>query len=314
MLKKELCSIGKLYAISAAHAGSGAATSAVDLPIQRERHTEWPQIQASGVKGAFRDHFRKFSGREASELINLIFGSDEGNDNWGKDWGMLPGAVSISDARIFAFPVRSNVAPFVWVTCPAVLKRFNADLAYIDFGKYVAIENIKEDGALSIGAEELSGQVVLEDAVVTVALHHPDPCITEMFTEIERLLLISDEMFKYAVTCCTEIQAHIKIDEKKGTADDGALWYQEYLPADSVLYTVVHYSHRDGAEMGEQDKDSHEDIKVKMGEIKAQIANMKASNIKQYVEDSIKGFVQIGGDETLGKGIFQLTWIPGGAA
>ena len=301
MLKKELCSIGKLYAISAAYAGSGAATSAVDLPIQRERHTEWPQIQASGVKGAFRDHFRKFTRPQDKELINLIFGSDEGNDNWNKDWGSLPGAVSISDARILAFPVRSNKAPFVWVTCPAVLKRFNADLAYIGFGKQAAIENIKEDGALSIGAEELNGQVILEDAVVTVALHHPDPCIAELFSEIERLLLISDEMFKYAVTCCTEIQTHIKIDEKKGPADDGSLWYQEYLPADSVLYTLVHYSHRDISETDEKD-------------IKSQIETLKAANIKQLLEDHIKGFVQIGGDETLGKGIFQLTWIPGGTA
>jgi len=300
MLKKELCSIGKLYAISPVHAGSGAATSAVDLPIQRERHTQWPQIQASGVKGAFRDHFRKFNG-QASELINLIFGSDADNDSWNKDWGMLPGAVSISDARIFAFPVRSNKAPFVWVTCPSVLKRFNADLAYIGFEKNAAIENIREDGAMSIGAETLDGQVILEDAVVKVASHHQDPCIKAFFSELERLLLISDEMFKYAVTCCTEIQTHIKIDEKTGTAADGALRYQEYLPADSLLYTVVHYSHRDKKETDEQ-------------EIRARIADLKADTIKQYVENTIKGFVQIGGDASLGKGIFQLTWFSGGAA
>lgn len=300
MLKKELCSIGKLYAVSPVHAGSGAATSAVDLPIQRERHTEWPQIQASGVKGAFRDHFRKFGGND-KELISLVFGSDETNDSWKKEWDSLPGAVSISDARILAFPVRSNVAPFVWVTCPAVLKRFDVDLAYTGTGKKVAIENIKEDGALSIGAEMLQGQVVLEDAVVNVAIHHQDPCISEMFPELERLLLISDEMFKYAVTCCTEIQTHIKIDAKKGTADDGALWYQEYLPADTMLYTVVHYSHRDAGETDAED-------------IKARLADLKAQTIKQYVEDTIKDFVQIGGDETLGKGIFQMTWIAGGVA
>jgi len=236
MLKKELCSIGKLYAISPVHAGSGAATSAVDLPIQRERHTEWPQIQASGIKGAFRDHFRKFNVKD-KELINLIFGSDESNDGWNKEWDSLPGAISISDARLFAFPVRSNVAPFVWVTCPAVLKRFNADLLYIGSAKKTDIENIKEDGALSIGGVTLAGQVILEDAVVKVVTHKEDTCIKDVFPELERLLLISDEMFKYAVTCCTEIQTHIKIDAEKGTADDGALWYQEYLPSDSVLYT-----------------------------------------------------------------------------
>jgi len=297
MLKKELCTIGKLYAVSPIHAGSGAATSAVDLPIQRERHTEWPQIQASGVKGAFRDHFRKINGKD-KELVNLIFGSDE-QDGWNRDRDMLPGAISISDAWILAFPVRSNIAPFVWVTCPAVLKRFNTNLAYTGFEKNAAIENIKEDGALSIGSEALADQAVLEDAVVNVIAHNQDACITGLFPELKRLLLISDEMFHYTITCCTEIQTHIKINAEKGTADDGALWYQEYLPADSILYTLVHYSHRNVAESDAED-------------IKAKLAELKAATVKQYVEDTIRDFVQIGGDETLGKGIFQLTWIAGG--
>lgn len=301
MLKKELCSIGKLYAVSPAHAGSGAATSAIDLPIQRERHTFWPQIQASGVKGAFRDHFRKSSGPEADGLINLVFGSDEDNDRWKSDWGMLPGAVSISDARIFAFPVRSNKAPFVWVTCPAVLKRFNTDLEYVSLDKKSAVEVVAEDNALSIGSENLDGQVVLEDAVVAVGAHKPDACIADLFPELERLLLVSDGMFKYAVTCCTEIQAHIKINAERGTADDGALWYQEYLPADSVLYSVVHYSNRDQAESENP-------------EIRARLAELKAATVKEYMENTVSGYVQIGGDETLGKGIFKLTWIRGGAA
>jgi CRISPR-associated protein Cmr4 len=300
MLEKEICSIAKLYAISPVHAGSGAATSAVDLPIQRERHTQWPQIQASGVKGAFRDYFRKFNG-QAKELINLIFGSDEDNDLWKKDWGALPGAVSITDARIFAFPVRSNIAPFIWVICPAVLKRFNSDLAYTGFGKNAEIQNPMEDEAISIGGKNITGKVIIEDAVVDVRQHLQDECIAGFFPELDRLLLVSDEMFKYAVTCCTEIQTHIKIDEKKGTAGDGALWYQEYLPADSVLYTIVHYSHRDAAETDEDD-------------IRAKIADLKAATVKQHVESSIKNFIQIGGDETLGKGIFQLTWITGGAS
>lgn len=300
MLKNELCSIAKLYAVSPVHAGSGAATSAIDLPIQRERHTQWPQIQASGVKGAFRSHFRKFN-PIAANLINLIFGSDEDNDGWKGGLGALPGAISISDARIFAFPVRSNIAPFVWVACPAVLARLNADLAYIGFDKAALIETVQADGALSIGSGELKNQVILEDVVVTVHAHQEDPCVKALFPELERLLLISDEMFKYVVTCCTEIQTHIKVDAKTGTADDGALWYQEYLPADSLLYTVVHYSHRDQSEAENE-------------ELKAKIADLKAAMIKEHLENSIKDFVQIGGDETLGKGIFQLTWIKEGAA
>ena len=43
-------SIITMYAISPCHAGSGTSIGTVDLPIQRERHTNWPLIASSGVK------------------------------------------------------------------------------------------------------------------------------------------------------------------------------------------------------------------------------------------------------------------------
>ena len=36
------------------HAGASNSGSLVDLPIQREGHTDWPVIAGSGVKGALR--------------------------------------------------------------------------------------------------------------------------------------------------------------------------------------------------------------------------------------------------------------------
>ncbi len=57
MYRQENSTIMSLYAVSPVHAGSGSSMGVVDLPIQRERHTNWPHIQASGVKGAMRHHF-----------------------------------------------------------------------------------------------------------------------------------------------------------------------------------------------------------------------------------------------------------------
>lgn len=306
MLKKELCSICKFYAVSPIHAGSGASTSAVDLPIQRERHTNWPHIQASGVKGAFRAHFRDFVDQNKdNHLINLIFGSDE-QDGWDKKIDNLPGAMSVSDARLLAFPMRSNIAPFVWVTCPSVLKRLKTDLEYISLGEKMTIheQDIQKDNAVSIGNDNISGQVILEDPVVNVSDQKiEDKFFQKEFSQIERLLLISDEMFDYAVSYCTEIQTNIKIDSKTGTAEDGALRYQEFLPADSVLYAIVHYSGRD---FGEINND-------KLNPLADLVKDMNAEMIKNHVEDTVKDFIQIGGDETLGKGTCKLEWISGGA-
>jgi len=306
MLKKELCSICKFYAVSPIHAGSGTSTSAVDLPIQRERHTNWPHIQATGVKGAFRAHFRDFVGQNNDkQLINLVFGSDE-QDGWDKNIDNLPGAMSVSDARLLAFPMRSNIAPFVWVTCPSVLKRLKTDLQYISLGEKMTMDeqNIQKDNAVWIGKGELEKPVILEDAVVNVTEEIEDDFFKKTFPELKNLLLISDDMFDYAVSYCTEIQTNIKIDSNTGTAKDGALRYQEFLPADSVLYSIVHYSGRDLCEISNNDQQNSLADLVK---------DMNAGVIKKYVEDTIKDFIQIGGNETLGKGICKITWLEGGA-
>ncbi len=143
-MNRENCSIISFYAISPIHAGSGASVATVDLPIQRERHTGFPHIQASGVKGAMRDHFRQNNGDKVK--INQIFGSDE-QDNWDEKKESLPGLISVSDAKLLAFPMRSNVAPFVWVTSPTILKRLSKDLEYVGISETFGDLNIKEDEA-----------------------------------------------------------------------------------------------------------------------------------------------------------------------
>ena len=285
MLTKELFSICTFYAISPIHAGSGASTSAVDLPIQRERHTHWPHIQASGVKGAMRDHYRKFAGEKQGQTINFIFGSDKGNDadQEGFD-GDHPGAISFSDAKLLAFPMRSNVAPFVWVTCPSVLKRLKNDLEFSGFPSFEGIPPLIGENAFKLSGT-FPEKVILEDAVVSVAEVATGFKFPEGFPDIERLLLISDEMFDYCVSYCTEIQTQIKISSETGTAEGGAMRYQELLPADTLMYSIVYYSRSAG------------------------LKDLQAGTIQNHIEEVIKDFIQIGGDETLGRGICKIKWL-----
>jgi CRISPR-associated protein Cmr4 len=289
MLTKERFSICTFYAISPIHAGSGAATSTVDLPIQRERHTNWPHIQASAVKGAMRALYRTFAGNNPNtdDTINLIFGSDKDNDKNKTGFDQdLPGAISISDAKLLAFPMRSNVAPFIWVTSPSVLHRLRNDL---EFAKFPSIDDappINAENAVVLSGS-LSGNIVLEDAVVNILNVNHEFKLPTGFPDLERLLLISDEMFDYCVSSCTEIQTQIKIDSSTGTAQDGALRYQELLPADTLMYSIVYYSQSSG------------------------LNELQASTIQGHIEDVIKNFIQIGGDETLGRGICKISWLNG---
>ncbi len=108
-----------LHAQTALHPGSGTALGVVDLPIQRERHTQWPLIPGSSLKGVIRDACRRKAGNE--DRLFAAFGPDTA------DADKHAGAISITDARILAFPVRSLRGVFAWVTAPAVLERFNRD-------------------------------------------------------------------------------------------------------------------------------------------------------------------------------------------
>lgn len=294
MFDNQLSEFCVFYCLSPLHAGAGQATGAIDLPIQRERHTAWPQVQSSGVKGAFRDWFyryQKANGEEplAKKLTQQVFGSEESGDS---DSGQA-GAISFSDARLLAFPVRSNVAPFVWVTCPAVLDRLNHDLLLVSGLEPFKIEApqtetgfiLKDDGSIA-----KTEQVIMEDMCVDLKPSPDNIKSVSVFFEkqvprLTRLILISDSDYSYLVRTSTEVQPQIKINIDTGTAQDGSLRYQELLPSDSVLYSLVFFSN-------EKKQDSH----------------VLAEVIKGHVKDAISTHIQMGGDMTLGRGLMEVSW------
>ena len=67
------------------HAGSGNDLGIVDLPIQREKHTDYPKIEASGLKGSIREIFD--AQRNKSE-IELVFGPEQGDLHAGCLWDL----------------------------------------------------------------------------------------------------------------------------------------------------------------------------------------------------------------------------------
>lgn len=276
-------SLVTLYAVTPCHAGSGSSVGVVDLPIQRERHTNYPIIQASGVKGAFRANFRNFKTKEKDSIEDLIFGSSDQNNAY-------MGALAITDAKILAFPMRSSVAPFLWITCPAVLKRLVKDLeiAGLPSGDISSVLLAADsEQAYSVGSEAVAdGKILLEDIAVEVKKGVLPEELKKYFAQAERLLVVSDKVFDYGITECTQIMAQIEIDDKTGATARGTLRYQEELPADSIMYTVIHW-----------EKSTH----------KEGIDDLNKT-VKNYVKSVIGNHIQIAGDETCGRGIFLIDW------
>lgn len=274
-------SIVGMYCETPLHAGSGQAIGAVDLPIQRERTIGWPTIQASGLKGSFRDAYEKYGGPEA----NAIFGSDSSGDQ--------SGAISIGDARIFLFPVRSSIAPFLWVTCPAILRRLKRDGRIIGRSYAWEVPDVADEKYLGLNGSNT--EVILEDFLLS-----RDGNIDNRIIEAVKSLIpsddfyntailenysciVSDKSFSMLVETATEIQARIQLTDQKTSNN---LWYQELIPSNTVFYTVVSMSN---------ERKNADDKK-------------RAEALMESLKGILCEYIQIGGDETLGRGWTRLIW------
>ena len=100
-----------LYTETPLHCGAESGLGYVDLPVQRERHTSYPVIPGSTLKGVLRDELK---GVLDEQQHLRVFGSDDAK---------TPGEVAFCDGVIVAFPVRSSHAAFHWTTCPLALER-----------------------------------------------------------------------------------------------------------------------------------------------------------------------------------------------
>jgi len=236
-----------LYAEMPLHPGSGSSiNSPVDLPIQRERHTDFPIIQGSSMKGVLRSHAKEIGFKD--EEVRKIFGAE------GDEGGA--GYVSVTDARMLAFPVRTLAGVFGWITCPLVLDRYKRDMklanSAVDWN-IPSIEEqdimIKDNSDIRIGQNVYIEEIRLSSKSVN-GFEQLWDCISEAVPTNEEynfvqnkiradLGIVNDEVFRDIASLTTEVTARIAIDQSTGVVKRGALWYEEALPTDSLMYSLI---------------------------------------------------------------------------
>lgn len=264
------------------HVGSGSDLGIVDLPIQRERHTNFPKIEASSLKGALREAFENpdkkstifqngkqgFDNNKYQDYqtkIHRTFGFDEASADthaktfFGNDT-QFSGALALTDARLLLFPVKSLYGVFAWITCPRVIKKFISDLGLTDISFDFTEASVNKTTSKSDVINK-EGKVYLEEFVFTdiskdaengnidklaswlkKALFGKDD--TSYWAEkIEKdIIVLDDKDFRDFVTLATEVITRTKINNATGTVQDGALFSEEYLPAESILYSLAMFS------------------------------------------------------------------------
>ncbi|OGO40729.1 MAG: type III-B CRISPR module RAMP protein Cmr4 [Chloroflexi bacterium RBG_16_58_14] len=253
----EARSILYLYVEHPLHAGSGRGLGAVDLPIQRERTTGYPMVQASGVKGCLRDETdpaRDPKKRLTEDEWLTIFGPKTGEAS------EYAGSLSTGDARLLLFPVRSLAGVFAWTTSQEVLARFKREAANLGFSPswdlphavpgaeqaYVNGDTLLAGGRVvleefSFAPDSSQASLVAKIGEWLAANALPASAEYQYYRQVLpfRLCILPDDDFRDFVLYATEVQTHIKIEPETKTVKSGALWTEESLPLDSLLYVPL---------------------------------------------------------------------------
>jgi CRISPR-associated protein Cmr4 len=235
-----------LHALSALHCGTGQSAGVVDLPIARDRATNLPLVPGSSLRGVLRDDF---AGKD-EKLEKTLFGprSIGGADD------AHAGALAVGDAHLLLLPIRALAGIVAYATCPFILKRYAADLKATG-GSPPEVPKPDETQALHAASNVngLGGKIVLEDLDLTP--RHGAEADADAWAQAiaqtifpgdaearqdltARFLILPDSVFSFLAETATEIRARIAIDDKTGIVKKGALWYEENLPAESVLWGI----------------------------------------------------------------------------
>lgn len=234
-----------IHALSPLHAGTGQGVGVIDLPIAREKATGLPYLPGSSLKGVLRDQCND------KDLREQMFGPE------GNQADKHAGAMQFSDQRLLLFPVRSLAGTFAWVTSPFVLKRLVRDFESIDTQNLPATDfAVKTLEECLITTEEtklkVDNRIYLEDLDLKPTGHplvdhwskwigeriFPNNSEWQVFLH-ERFCLVHDDILSFLLETATEITARIKLEEATKTVAQGALWYEEALPAETILSGIV---------------------------------------------------------------------------
>lgn len=296
-----------LYATSPVHMGAGQAFGLIDNPIARERHCEHPVFPSSGLKGAIRHRFHHLpgwvEGDKGEKLLNRLFGPESGS---GK---LHAGAISLGDAQLVAFPVRSVKQGYVYATSAYALARAARLLAQLGIGDMPALPDAPAAGRACVANPELlnGDRLHLEafeyqhdaaqaDRLAAVAVWLAGHALSDgeahtyFRDKLARdLVLLADEDFNWFSKNATVVEPHVRIDNRTGAADGGGLFYTENLPPETLML---------GSLMASRERSGK-------GELPAEA-------VLAQISGAIDGqLLQVGGDATTGRGLVAARVIKG---
>ncbi len=288
-----------LFAETPLHPGTGQSAGVVDLPVAREGATGLPQIPDTGLKGAMRqwaeekwpikapetadDNQKKDAAANEARLNRLFGAADSG-----------AGSLLISTARILCLPVRRLDGPYAWVTTPYMLERLRRDSRRCRIALTLP-DPQPADGTvpeLLVGDDSYGSTVFLEEFSFRPRKYDEMKQIRDAIAPLlnadratktrilSRLAIMSDAEFAWYAANALPVNARNVLDENKLSNN---LWYEETIPPDALFYSMI--LPRNAAAGQACDK-----------------------FLNELAED---GYMQVGGNETVGQGWVAVKTVEG---
>jgi CRISPR-associated protein Cmr4 len=272
-----------LYAESPVHTGAAGSLDVLDLPVQREAATRYPVIWGQSLKGALRQ------AAGSAAWVTEVFGSSPGESDG--EGSTTPGTLAVGDAQLVAMPVPALRHTFAWLTSELALSRLARKYKALRTAPPVpGLPGVRpEDGlassaAWAAGTAEVLGPCLIQltvDGLLTQWAERIaadvlawDPVFGPFAVKLrEDLVLAGSDLIVELLDECTEQSVRVQLGESK-TVKQGP-FYSEYLPAETIMAASLTLR-------GKGD----------------------TADNRQAVEDLMdRELLQVGGDETLGKGL-----------
>jgi CRISPR-associated protein Cmr4 len=305
-----------IYCETPVHVGSGSELGYIDLPIQREKHSGFPKIEASGLKGCLRDVCSDDDDFKTN--VEVFFGPKDGNEH--------AGSLGFLDGRILLFPVKSVKGVFAWITCPYVLSKFKEEIQLFFNKQTEGLKNIEAEKIMPYSVPQGTNiivsspnnyndkTIILEEYGFQIEEEEKNSNLTKIATFLSEtifptnqekdifknlrekmkrdIVVLSDDDFKDFVEMSTEVITRVRIDEKTHTVSNTALFNEEYVPENTVFYSSALFS-----KIFVENKQK----------------NYDENSVSEYFKKVIEKheIIQIGGNSTIGKGLVRIVPLGG---
>ncbi len=228
-----------LQVLTPLHLGEGAQIGAVDLPVARERHTDWPFVPGASLKGALRAHARR-DGR-SDEDIHRVFGAESGKTP------LFRGATSFGDGVLLAIPARTFTSTFALLASPLTLGRFARQVSSApEIPTPSSAESVLVGSTfdLKVQGKELA---VIEDLCFIQESSAQLDAWAAFLREgwigdeapLEHLAVVHDDVFAHAARAWLPVRTRNAIDAATGVVDEYKLFSVEYVAPEALFWTLV---------------------------------------------------------------------------